>query len=159
ARADERPTAAASDLRRLVRDRVDTWTAVADEHGVALVGPNGGDDAPLMVRAVPGAIEQILDNVLDNAVRVSSVGAVVSVGIDEGPDTVALGIADHGPGLSDAEKADATRRFWRGDTTTPGTGLGLAIVDALATASGGTVALSDTDGGGLTVTVILPRDV
>ncbi|HSP28100.1 MAG TPA: histidine kinase dimerization/phospho-acceptor domain-containing protein, partial [Ilumatobacteraceae bacterium] len=80
ARADERPTAAASDLRRLVRDRADTWTAVADEHGVTLVGPNGGDDAPLMVRAVPGAIEQILDNVLDNAVRVSSVGAVVSVG-------------------------------------------------------------------------------
>ena len=55
--------------------------------------------------------------------------------------------------ITDADKADATRRFWRGDTSTPGTGLGLAIVEALARASGGVVELTDTPGGGLTVGV------
>ena len=162
ARADEKPTTASSDQRMLVRDRVDTWTAVADERGVRLVGPDerqpSSTPGPLVVRAVPGAIEQILDNLLDNAVRVSSDGDVVTVGIDEAFDTVALLIEDRGPGLSDDDKAEATRRFWRGDTTTPGTGLGLAIVEALATASGGSVALSDTAGGGLTVTVTLQRN-
>jgi signal transduction histidine kinase len=159
ARADERPTTASSDLRTLVRDRVDTWTAVADEVGVRIVGPDDREGGALMVRAVPGAIEQILDNVLDNAVRVSSGGDVVRVSIDEGPDAVVLRIEDSGPGLSDADKIEATRRFWRGDTTTPGTGLGLAIVDALAKASGGSAALSDSEGGGLTVTITLRRNV
>ena len=159
ARADEKPTAGSSDLWMLARDRVDTWTAVADEVGVSIVGPDDRGGDRLLVRAVPGAIEQILDNVLDNAVRVSSGGDVVTVRIEERPDTVALVIEDRGPGLSDADKTEATRRFWRGDTATPGTGLGLAIVDALATASGGSAVLSDTDGGGLTVTIILRRNV
>jgi signal transduction histidine kinase len=158
ARADEKPATASGDLRTLVRDRVDTWTAVAEERGVTLVGPDGDNDVPIMVRAVPGAIEQILDNVLDNAVRASPHGAVVTVGVDEGPDVVVLSVEDHGPGLNDADKAEAMRRFWRGDITTPGTGLGLAIVDALATASGGAATLSDTDDGGLTVTITFRRD-
>lgn len=159
ARADEKPATASADLRILVRDRVDTWTAVAEERDVTLVGPDGENAGPILVRAVPGAVEQILDNLLDNAVRASPPGALVTVVLDDGTDVVALSIEDHGPGLSDADKAEATRRFWRGDTTTPGTGLGLAIVDALAAASGGSATLSDTDAGGLTVTITFRRDV
>ena len=64
-----------------------------------------------------------------------------------------LRVIDHGPGLADSEKVDALRRFWRGDASRPGTGLGLAIVETLATASGGRVRLTDTQGGGLTVVV------
>jgi signal transduction histidine kinase len=157
ARADEKPASSPSDLRTLVVDRVDTWTAVADERRVRLIGPAIGTTRPVMVSAVPGAIEQILDNLLDNAVRASPVEGVVTVGIDEAADTAALWIEDRGSGLTDDEKSQATRRFWRGATSTPGTGLGLAIVDALASASGGSTELSDTEGGGLTVTVTLPR--
>ncbi len=72
---------------------------------------------------------------------------------------VELRVVDRGPGLVDAEKADALRRFWRGDTSRPGTGLGLAIVETLASASGGQVRLTDTPGGGLTVVVELPEVV
>jgi signal transduction histidine kinase len=158
ARADDRPSTVTEDLRSLVHDRVDTWTAVAEERGVALIGP-AGDGAPVMVRTVPGAIEQILDNVLDNALLVSPHGATVSVELDTSATSATVAIVDHGPGLSDADKRDALRRFWRGDTSRPGTGLGLAIVDALATASGGSATLSDTAGGGLTVTVALPLAV
>ena len=158
ARTDDQPTTATDDLRSLVRDRVDTWTAVAEERGVTLIGP-GSDDAAVLVRAVPGAIEQILDNVLDNALLVSAHGATVSVLLDVSAASATVAIVDHGPGLSDDDKRNATRRFWRGDTSRPGTGLGLAIVDALATASGGSATLSDTAGGGLTVTVTLPLDV
>jgi signal transduction histidine kinase len=147
------------DVVALLRDRVDTWTAVAEERGVTLIGALGEIDADtaVMVRVVPGAVEQMLDNLLDNALLVSGAGATVEVGLERTPDAAALRVIDHGPGLSDADKREAMRRFWRGDTTRPGTGLGLAIVDALATASGGSTVLSDTAGGGLTVTVTLAR--
>jgi signal transduction histidine kinase len=158
ARADDQPATVTEDLRLLAHDRVDTWTAVAEERGVKLIG-SSSDGAPVVVRTVPGAIEQILDNVLDNALLVSLQGSTVTVVLDASATSATVTIVDHGPGLSDDDKRDAMRRFWRGDTSRPGTGLGLAIVDALATASGGSATLSDTAGGGLTVTVVLPLDV
>ena len=158
ARADDQPATAVEDLRSLTRDRVDTWTAVAEERGVTLIGPSG-DGAAIVVRTVPGAIEQILDNLLDNALLVSPRGADGDGGTGNVRDLGTVTVVDHGPGLSDDDKRDAMRRFWRGDTSRPGTGLGLAIVDALATATGGSATLGDTAGGGLTVTVTLPLEM
>lgn len=156
ARADERPETVAVELGELVADRVDTWTAVADVAGVRLCPPPPDGDGPVpRVWAVPGAIEQILDNVLDNALAVSPAGADVHIAIRRQRDVVTLVVADSGPGLDDASKAEAVQRFWRGDTSKPGTGLGLAIVEALATASGGRVDLRDSDTGGLAVEVTL----
>ena len=91
----------------------------------------------LIVAAVPGAIEQILDNLLDNAIGVAPAGSTVDVTVIGGTTVHRLVVADHGPGLSDDDKDRATRRFWRGDTSRPGSGLGLAIATSLATASGG----------------------
>jgi two-component system, OmpR family, sensor kinase len=110
---------------------------------------------PAPVHVIPGAVEQILDNLIDNAVNASPVGATITARITPTIDSYELTITDQGLGLTDEQKAQATRRFWRADTTRPGTGLGLAIVDALASASGGSVALADAPGGGLTVTVSL----
>lgn len=154
ARADRRAPAEPQDLAALTRDRVDTWTAVAEATGVELrlELPPG----PVAASAVPGAIEQILDNVLDNAIGVSASGAAVTVTVEAGATTHRLVVTDEGPGLSDADKARATGRFWRGATTRAGTGLGLAIVRSLATASDGTVELVDAPGGGLRVVVTLP---
>ncbi|HUV19566.1 MAG TPA: ATP-binding protein [Ilumatobacteraceae bacterium] len=160
ARADARPVTEVVDLVALVGDRVDTWTAIADERGIELRHTPPG--APTPVRCVAGAIEQILDNLLDNALAVSTGGQRIDVEIDTGGESsrdgfVQLRVVDHGPGLDDAAKADAMRRFWRGDPTRPGTGLGLAIVEMLATSSGGRAVLADTVGGGLTVIVEFPR--
>lgn len=155
ARADDHPVTHVADLGVLVRDRVDTWTAIADERGAVL--RQDSTDALTMVRCVPGAIEQILDNLFDNALAATPPGGAVEVEIDAGRDGfVELRVVDHGPGLPDDAKVDAMRRFWRGDSTRPGTGLGLAIVETLATSSGGRVMLVDTVGGGLTVIVELP---
>ena len=63
-------------------------------------------------------------------------------------------VADNGPGMSEQQQRVAFRRF--ATSNGGGTGLGLAIVDRLTVASGGTAALSDTPGGGLTVTIELP---
>jgi signal transduction histidine kinase len=155
ARADDHPVTDVADLGVLVRDRVDTWTAIADERGAVL--RQESTDEPTMVQCVPGAIEQILDNLFDNALAVTPPGAGVEVEIEAGRvGFVELRVVDHGPGLADDAKVDAMRRFWRGDSTRPGTGLGLAIVETLATSSGGRVRLVDTVGGGLTAIVELP---
>ena len=140
--------------RAIVIDRIDTWGAMAEASGVAL--ELRGAEHPVLVSAAPGAIEQILDNTLDNALAVSPAGTSIVVTIVRGPDTQKLVIADHGPGLSDQDKERALHRFWRGDTSKPGTGLGLAIAQALAVGSGGTLALADAEGGGLEVTLTLP---
>jgi len=152
ARADDLPATEVADLGALVSDRVDTWTASAEERGVDL--RHRQSDVAMFVRCVPGAIEQILDNLLDNALAVAPSGSSVDIEVALSADAVVeLRVIDHGPGLADNAKIDAVRRFWRGDISRPGTGLGLAIVDTLATASGGRVMLSDTPGGGLTVVV------
>lgn len=155
ARADDLPATAIEDLGDLARDRVDTWTASADERDVELrYHPSA---TGVLVRCIPGSVEQILDNLLDNALAVAPSGSSVEVEIMHSGVMVELRVVDHGPGLADDAKRDALRRFWRGDSGRPGTGLGLAIVDTLATAAGGRVTLSDTPGGGLTVIVALPE--
>jgi signal transduction histidine kinase len=63
-------------------------------------------------------------------------------------------VADDGPGMSRAQQETAVRRF--ASNTSGGTGLGLAIVHRLVTSNGGSAELSDTRGGGLTVTLDLP---
>ena len=154
ARVDERPVLAPTDVGRLARDRVDTWGAVAQGSDVTL-----RLDAPGQVRpalAVRGAVEQVLDNLIDNAVAVSPAGTTITITVRDTADQVELTVSDQGPGLPDDQKVDALRRFWRGDTSTPGTGLGLAIVDRLIAASGGSLRLTDAPGGGLRVVVLLP---
>lgn len=154
ARAEETAAPETVDLVQLAADRVDTWSAIADVADVALdfTSPKG----PVFVSAVPGGVEQILDNLIDNAIGAAPPGTHVSVDVVRGGTNHRFTIADAGPGLSDDLKARALDRFWRFDHSEPGTGLGLPIANALAKASGGSLLLHDGPAGGLAVTVTLP---
>lgn len=142
------------DLVRLAGDRVDTWSAMADAAAVSLdlVSPS----EPVVVSAVPTGVEQIMDNLLDNAIAISAPGTRVQVTVAAGRARRGFTIADEGPGLSDEQKVRATDRFWRLDDSRPGSGLGLPIAKALAEASGGSLVLRDSAPRGLAVTVELP---
>jgi len=154
ARAEETAPPETVDLVRLAADRVDTWSAIADAGDVALdfTSPHNA----VLVSAVPGGVEQILDNLIDNALTAAPQDTHVSVAVVRGRATHRFTIADEGPGLSDDLKARALDRFWRFDHSEPGTGLGLPIASALARASGGSLELHDSPSGGLAVTVTLP---
>lgn len=151
AKADQAQEAAPFDLTRLTKDRADTWTAIADEANLTIetVLP----DHEVWVSSVPGGVEQILDNLLDNAMSASPSGATITATISEGSDRHELSVSDTGPGLDDANKRRATERFWRADPSTPGTGLGLAIIKSLVDASHGELTLADNSPTGLVVTV------
>jgi signal transduction histidine kinase len=137
------------DLAHVARERVEQWEPLAVESGIALT-IDGPASAPVM--AVATGVDQMLDNIIDNALAVSVDGDSIRVTITAGEHPT-LAVLDVGPGMSDDELARAFDRFWRGATTTPGTGLGLAIVAELARASGATVSLSRREPRGLAVTI------
>ena len=143
-----------ANLSELARDRVDTWTALADQADVSLWLELPGDD--VFASAAPGSIEQVLDNLLDNAVKAAPRGTAIDVGVRRGETFQELTIADRGGGLDPDSRRSASDRFWRADPTGPGTGLGLAIVRTLVEASGGAFELRDNSPTGLVAVVELP---
>jgi signal transduction histidine kinase len=155
ARADDRRPLVIVDLAGLSRDRVDTWSAAAEAADVSIRASNL--EHRIDVEVLPGAVEQILDNLLDNAVNASPAGATIDVGISATAAQAELTVTDEGAGLDDVDKVQATHRFWRGTTSGEGTGLGLAIVDALVRASHAELRLADGPGGGLRVIVSFRR--
>ncbi|MFE3637962.1 sensor histidine kinase [Streptomyces sp. NPDC059168] len=143
-------TPEAVDLDAALADRVAMWESLAAEQYVAIdiTGPPVGQ-----VWAIPGALEQIIDNLVANALRVSPPSS--SITLHRVPGGV-LHIVDQGPGMSEADRARAFDRFWRAsDSHHDGTGLGLPIVRHLVDASGGAITLHPAPGTGLDVAVRL----
>jgi signal transduction histidine kinase len=138
-------------LDRLLTDRAEAWRPVAAERDVRLTSEVNPQVTAL---AVPGHLEQVIDNLVDNALTATPAGGHIRLTARRSDHRIILTVADDGPGMTAAAKEEAFRRF---RTSSPdGTGLGLAIVHRLITADGGTVTLSDTSGGGTTVTLDLP---
>ncbi|MFE1298359.1 sensor histidine kinase [Streptomyces sp. NPDC058731] len=153
ARAEQAtPRPAAVRVGEVVAERVAAWAPVAEERGVRLAARAGPDVCAALGH---GHLEQILDNLIANAVEAVAAGGSVTVGHRPEPGVVRVSVTDDGPGMPDELKAVAFRRF--GHPRARGTGLGLAIVHRLVTANGGTARLRDTPGGGLTVVLDLPR--
>jgi len=149
------------DVVAAVAERVWAWQPVADGHGVKIVvepagiGDDGKDSSRPLIALSAGHLEQILDNLLDNAIdAIGDEGGCVRVSVAGTDQGTTLTVADDGPGMTPQERSRAFLRFTTG--TPGGTGLGLAIVHRLVTANGGTIRLADTPGGGLTVELEFP---
>jgi signal transduction histidine kinase len=140
------------DATTLLRERVETWLPLADEQEVALVAQL---DGPLAVRAAPGRLAQVLDNLLSNALEASPAGGTVTLSAVAAAPWVELHLADQGPGLTPEQRARAFDRFWRAGSGGGGSGLGLAIVGRLVAADEGEVELREAVGGGVDAVVRL----
>jgi signal transduction histidine kinase len=115
-------------------------------------------DHPAWVRCDPDRLQQVMTNLLDNAVKSSPPMTPIEIGVAVHDDQVTVSVRDHGPGLSDAELTRVFDKFVRGRTSTPtGTGLGLYISRQLVEAQGGSIRAERSDGGGATFVVTLPR--
>jgi signal transduction histidine kinase len=137
-------------LDEVISARVAAWQPAADERGVRLEA----DVEQVAARMGEGHLEQVLDNLIANALDVLPDGGAIWIAAAAVGDKARIIVADNGPGMSAQQRKLAFRRFATSDGG--GTGLGLAIVDRLTVASGGTATLSDTADGGLTVTIELP---
>jgi signal transduction histidine kinase len=139
------------DVMDAVGERVAAWQPVADGNGVKLLAEPPSTSAPRVAFGA-GHLEQILDNLIDNAIEaIGEQGGNVRVAVARSAAGTTLTVADDGPGMTPHERSRAFLRYTTGSQN--GTGLGLAIVHRLVTANGGAIRLADTQGGGLTVEV------
>jgi two-component system phosphate regulon sensor histidine kinase PhoR len=116
--------------------------------------------AAVRVLADPRAVEQILANLLDNAVKYTPEGGRITVAASAEGDRIRVTVADTGPGIEAQHRERIFERFYRIDAGRSreigGTGLGLAIVRHLVEAMGGVVGVESNPGGGSLFWFTLP---
>ena len=156
ARAEATEAAPApTDIGTVVTERLRAWEPVAVEAQITLeqrlpaVSP--------IAALTPGHLEQILDNLLANALEaVPPRGHIIVTTTRDGEDSV-LRVHDTGPGMSDEQRAHALDPYATDRGGQGGTGIGLTIVARLVAADHGTFALYTPPGGGTIAEIALPR--
>jgi len=145
------------DLTELARMRCENMMRLAARQHVEL--KLIGDSSP--VSADPDRLSQILDNLLDNAIRHSPENSTITVAIQSKDDGVECSVSDQGIGIPAKHLPFIFDRFYRVETSrdriSGGTGLGLAIVRALVTAHSGKISAHSIDGGGTAITFWLKQ--
>jgi signal transduction histidine kinase len=152
AKHDVRPFPAAY----AVREAIDRIEPLAHHYGISLELDVQAEDARIV--AVPGAFEEALFNVLDNAVKYSPPGEVVEVTAAREDGAFVVRVSDHGAGIATEQRARVVEPFYRATRTKTGYGLGLAISSRLCTGAGASLELDKRRGGGTTATIRWPAD-
>jgi len=119
----------------------------------------GPDGATPPVEADRTATVRIVTNLLDNALKFSPDGSVITIDVRDEDPLVAVEVCDDGPGIAAQDLDRVFERFYKAEHSRAddGAGLGLAIVKHLVQAHGGTVAARNEDGRGAAMTGRLPK--
>jgi len=148
-------------LDRIVQNAAEMFSAAAEAKGVDLYV--GRLDAATLV-ADPSALRQVVNNLLDNAIKYTTAGGrvVAEVKCEEFSGECALRVRDSGIGITAGDLPNIFQRFYRADKSRTrdrvqrGSGLGLSICRAIVEAHAGTIRLESAPGAGTAVTVRLP---
>jgi signal transduction histidine kinase len=146
---DRQPT----DLVALVRGVVGVIGATSRRHDLQVRAP-----AALVVSADPLRFEQVVTNVIDNAVKYSPKGGPVDVEITGGGGRIRMVVTDHGLGVPPEHRPRIFDRYFQAHSARRlgGMGLGLYISRQIVELHGGTIEASFPEGGGTSVTVTIP---
>ncbi|MDQ6784295.1 MAG: ATP-binding protein [Actinomycetota bacterium] len=138
------------DIDGVIAERCRAWAALAQERRITLEPPPAGGERRL-AELVPGDLDQILDNLLANALDASPPSSTITVRLDQvGESGLEIHIADEGAGMTEEQLGRAFDRFWQGSSTTGSQGgLGLAIVRQLGMRNDLRVRLAAAPSGGL----------
>jgi signal transduction histidine kinase len=138
------------DLSALAAGRADAWSALAGERDVAIESTGIG----VLARAGAGRVEQVVDNLLANALDASPRGTTIHVTAKRRNGWAELHVVDEGAGLSANARTRAFDRFWRAGPG-EGSGLGLAIARRLVAVDEGEIELLEAETGGVDAVVRL----
>jgi two-component system sensor histidine kinase BaeS len=143
------------DSAEAVDDAVTAHAAAAAARGVSLERP-GKAGAPLLVEADPVRLQQILGNLLGNALRHTPAGGRIAVTVERADGrNVRFTVADTGPGFPFEQLSGLFDRFTKSEGS-QGSGLGLAIAQDLVAAHGGSIEAANRPEGGAIVSFLLP---
>jgi signal transduction histidine kinase len=149
-----------TDVSAIVQRLVETMAPLAwQQRRVQVIAEVTSDPPP--ARADAERLEQVVSNMLGNAVRHTPPGGLVAAAVSAEPESVRLEVRDTGEGIASEDLPHIFERFYRGasvdDERRDGAGLGLALVKELTLAMGGSVEATSTPGEGSCFTVRLPR--
>jgi len=119
------------DISEVVRDVAEAFRPSAEDEGRKLTLKL---DAPIPIHGDVALLKQAFANLIDNAMRHTPPGVAIDVTATQTPNGFQIEVADHGPGVAEADRARLFERFFRADEarSSAGTGLGLALVAAIA---------------------------
>ena len=145
-------------LAPLVAGTMQRLRTFAERQGVVLIELVPDDLPPVL--GDDERLDQLLMNLLHNAIKFSPQGGTVTVTTDEQPDHVVVSVADHGLGIPRKDLGRVFERFYKVDRARQrglgGTGLGLAIARHIAEAHGGRIWIESTEGQGSTFSFSVP---
>ncbi len=147
------------DLNELAQRVCYLFQAEAEEKKIQLTVEPSAD--PMLVFADADCTEQVIGNLVGNALRYVPPGGIVQLKIEHvNADQAAFSVIDNGPGVPEADLPHLFDRFWRGEKscsrTSDGAGLGLAICKQLIEAQDGTISAKNGQQGGLQIRFSLP---
>jgi two-component system CheB/CheR fusion protein len=145
-------------LAALLRQVVDRVQQPLDQHTLVLDCP----PTALLLHGDPERLEQVFENLLQNAVKYSPAGGQVTVTVTPAANQVCVAIQDTGIGIPAEDQVHLFERFYRAPNAKrhqiKGSGIGLYVVHELVTLHGGTITVDSAEGQGSTFTVCLPRE-
>jgi heavy metal sensor kinase len=145
------------DLAEMARTTVDQMRLLAEEKHISL---DCDGTAAVEVEGDASRLKQIVVNLLDNAIKYTAEGGVVSIHVTAHDDRAVLEVTDTGLGISASDLPHIFDRFYRADKARSrqmgGAGLGLSIVRSICSAHEGQVTVTSTEGSGSRFRVELP---
>ena len=147
-------------LGKLAEHAIGLFSAEAKEKEILLSFENKAPEREIDVD--PQRTEQVIGNLISNALRYVPQGGRVAVIVTENEKMLSLHVKDNGPGVSEEDLPHLFQRFWRGEKSrarvSGGAGLGLAIAAQLIEGQGGSIHATNLHEGGLQVTLAFPLD-
>lgn len=149
------------DARELIRSCVEV-----ERHRAESLGLNLKTDVPVRTPALSGdfeALRRVIRNLIDNAIKYTPAGGLITVSARESGDLLAISVTDTGKGISETDQSHIFEKFYRAEsdvddgTAAPGVGLGLYLAQHIVAQQDGELTVESKPDGGTTFTMSLPR--
>jgi two-component system OmpR family sensor kinase/two-component system sensor histidine kinase BaeS len=146
------------DIGELLADVATSFSGQAEAAGVDLQYVVSGEQEALRIQGDAGRLDQVLSNLVANALDHTPLGGEIRMQAAPGQDKILIKVADDGRGISPEDLPFVFDRFWRGDSSRQASsGLGLAIAQQLVQAHGGKISVESQLNEGTTFTINLPQ--
>jgi signal transduction histidine kinase len=140
---------------------IDSLNIIAREKGIVLEGVI--PDKKIEIWGDPDKLNQVISNLVDNAIKYNRPAGIVRVSLEEAEDSVNISVRDNGMGIPKDDLNKVFDRFYRVETNgtagIPGTGLGLSIVKDIVNMHKGAISVESEVNGGSKFTVALPKNL